>query len=170
MRSLKITRGQLRSQKGCWGPIRKAKVTRGWSTEVPWGWLRSYKVTRDNKRSHKVGWGHMKSNDWRMLLTRYPTRYPVAISGIWPDTGYKKRPDYPCIPTTNAYHHDNDISKISVFRIRIQLNLDPAKNLNLDPDWLPTPCPQLRPAGPGCKKKKHFEKNSAKYNKIVQSY
>ena len=78
----------------------------------------------------------MKSNDWRMLLTRYPTRYPVAISGIWPDTGYKKRPDYPCIPTTNAYHHDNDISKISVFRIRIQLNLDPAKNLNLDPENL----------------------------------
>ena len=53
----------------------------------------------------------MKSNYWRMLeavfrsfslaaypafsITGYPAGYPVAISGIRPDTGYKKRPDYP---------------------------------------------------------------------------
>ena len=57
----------------------------------------------------------MKSNVRRMLkavfiynylvvyLAGYPaafpafliTRYPAAVSGIQPDTGYKKRPDYP---------------------------------------------------------------------------
>ena len=57
----------------------------------------------------------MKSNYWRMLeavfisfslaaylagypafsITGYPAGYLVAISGIRPDTGYKKRPDYP---------------------------------------------------------------------------
>jgi hypothetical protein len=28
-------------------------------------------------------------------LTRYPAGYPAGQSGIRPDTGYQKRPDYP---------------------------------------------------------------------------
>ena len=73
--SAKITRGMLRSQKGCCCLMRMAKELR--SHKVGWGLLRVneitsfhlmlHEVTRDHKRSHKVGWGHMKSNYWRML-------------------------------------------------------------------------------------------------------
>jgi hypothetical protein len=37
-----------------------------------------------------------KLNFWISLsLAGYPTGYPAGQSGIQPDTGYQKRPDYP---------------------------------------------------------------------------
>ena len=112
MWSAKITRGQPRPQKGCWGPVRMAKVT--------WVWLRSHEITWGCILSHYVAWGHMGSNEIslrRVSICRSRSRrqspraepdkkngsgftqklllQPSAKSGIWPDTGNKKISDYP---------------------------------------------------------------------------